>query len=99
MSRFASPVITKAVQVGDRFVPVVLVLNAPHVWVNGDLRLRHMHQNRTPTVARITRTYTDVAAADRAAIRPLHDSGDLPVRQALVRYLEGAWGVQGRILP
>lgn len=97
-SRFASPVITKAVQTGDRFVPLILVLNAPHVWVEGDLRLRYMHRNQTARVAPITRTMIDLAPADRAAIHPLHANGDQPIREALIAYIEARWETTRRIL-
>jgi CRISPR-associated protein Cmr1 len=38
--RFASPIITKAAVIGGQFVPMVLVLDSPHVWENNVVELK-----------------------------------------------------------
>lgn len=57
-SRFASPVITKAWWDANtcRFRPLIAIMNAPHAWEGGSVRLRNMrnpHQNRAVTQAEI----------------------------------------------
>jgi CRISPR-associated protein Cmr1 len=82
--RFASPVITKAVQVaGRRYRPMVLILNAPHVWSAGDPELRLDQQSW-----RLTREQTEIPPKGRRRVAPLSGAD---VRQALLTYASAQW--------
>lgn len=86
MRRFASPVITKAIQMDvNRFRPLVLVMNAPHVWHYGDLKLSG------GASANIAKSLVDLSPTQRAKIHPLHKYSDKPVREALLEYVADQW--------
>lgn len=85
--RMGSPVITKAISDGNKFWPLVMVLNAPHAWYWGALRLQ---SSQSPPAA-IPRTRIDLDAVERAVVKPLHDQGDEPIREALLRFVAGKW--------
>lgn len=87
LDRFASPVITKAEAVDDGYRPLVLVLNAPHVWQFGDLRLNDK---------RITQTQVALTREERGEVPPL---GGEDVREALIRHVEKCWNVKREVLP
>ena len=71
-SRMASPVITKAVQCADGFIPTVLVLNAPHVWEGTDVELKGN---------RVNRANIELSEAERKNVPPLNGHH---VREALL---------------
>jgi CRISPR-associated protein Cmr1 len=77
--RFASPVITKALSVGNgRFRPLILILNAPHAWENGDITLAG---NEVPSNRQsVTRADIEMSADARNRIVPLNGRA---VREAL----------------
>lgn len=88
-TRFASPVITKALRLPNGMSqPTLLILNSPHVWDMGNLDL-----NGTP----ITRAQVEMTVVDRARIHPLTARG-LPVREALVEYANAQGWTQGTLL-
>lgn len=87
--RFASPVITKAVGVGNgSYKPLILVLNAPHAWHYGPARL----DGRIP----IDRTRIELTPQERNATKPLAGAD---VREALIRHVEKTWNTTREVLP
>jgi len=88
--RFASPVITKAVAENGRYRPLVLILNAPHVWQLGNLRLS------AEKSATISQSQIELSPGERKQIRPL---GGLPVREALAHFVASRWHVNPEVLP
>lgn len=86
LSRFASPVITKAVAVQGGYKPLVLVLNSPHAWQFGALRL----DGQTVTQAQI-----QLSAAERGQVPPLDGQ---EVREALIHYVEQQWQTKREVL-
>lgn len=75
--RFASPVITKAVAVGDTYRPLVMILNAPHVWEGNEVELGGR--------GLIPRARMELSQAERDQVRPM--AGD-PIRDALAKYVQ-----------
>ncbi len=75
-SRMASPVITKAVQCKDGFLPTLLILNAPHVWEGTKVEILGRP---------IGRESIELTPAERGKVQPLN--GD-DVRAALLNYAE-----------
>ena len=88
--RFASPVITKAVAENGRYRPLVLILNAPHVWRLGNLRLS---AEKSATIAQ---SQIELSPGERQQIRPL---GGRPVREALAHFVASRWHVNREVLP
>jgi CRISPR-associated protein Cmr1 len=85
MRRLASPVITKAIQIGTgRFKPLILVLNAPHAWrygpldLNGGRRIQSLSQERV-----------ELSPQQRQQVFPLLDGQ--PIRDALLDYVAQQW--------
>jgi CRISPR-associated protein Cmr1 len=76
--RFASPVITKAAVIDGQTVPLVMVLDSPHVWEGGPIELKGQ-RNGVPT------GQINLSAAELQKISPL--SGH-PIREALKRYVK-----------
>ncbi len=80
--RFASPIITKAFQSGaGRFRPLIVILNAPHVWHYGPLILKH--GGGTATIAG---HQVNLNSSDRSNVAPMGGTG---IRQALAAYARG----------
>jgi len=77
--RFASPIITKALQWDNGFIPMVAVLDAPHAW-DKDVELTWKN-NVKPTC----RDDIMLTEQDRKTIEPLN--GD-PIRVAFEKYLK-----------
>jgi CRISPR-associated protein Cmr1 len=73
-TRFASPVITKAIKTSNGYVPAIIVLNSPHVWENGDLSI-----NRE----KVTRAKIELTEAERHQVPPLAGK---PIREALIEF-------------
>lgn len=73
-TRFASPIITKALKVEGGYAATLIVLDAPHVWENGDLSING---------ARVTQGQVELTQAQRNQIPPLNG---LPIREALTKY-------------
>jgi CRISPR-associated protein Cmr1 len=88
--RFASPVITKAVAENGKYRPLVLILNAPHVWQLGNLRLS------AEKSATISQSQIELSPGERQQIRPL---GGRPVREALAHFVASRWHVHPEVLP
>jgi CRISPR-associated protein Cmr1 len=78
-TRFASPIITKAIAVAGGYAAVIIVLDAPHVWENGPLVLK-AKRNRDHLV---TTAQVQLNEAELAKITPLKG---LPIREALLQY-------------
>jgi len=87
ISRFASPVITKAIPVNDGYAPMIIILNSPHAWVLGDLNLTSGRVSK-----RIPRKIIELTPPERKLIKPIN--GDKPVREALLDYVSRTWGVK-----
>jgi len=86
-TRMASPVITKAVQVGNgRYRPLIMVLNAPDVWEGSELVLRGENESYT-----IDKRHVDLPNSDRRLIKPLNQFGAKPIRKALLEYAAQQW--------
>jgi len=75
-TRFASPVITKAVKVEGGYAPAIILLDAPHVWDAGDLKFEK--QKKT-----IPKAQVELTAQERQKVPPLKG---LPIREALLEY-------------
>jgi CRISPR-associated protein Cmr1 len=75
-TRFASPVITKAVKVEGGYAPAIVLLDAPHVWDAGDLKFER--QRKT-----ISRAQVELTPQERQNIPPLNG---LPIREALLEF-------------
>lgn len=77
ISRMASPVISKALWLGpNQFVPLILVLNAPHAWRFGPLELAGANTS-------VPQAQIELTPAERLKIGPL--KGESP-REALLKY-------------
>jgi len=86
-TRMASPVITKAVQVGNgQYRPLIMVMNAPDVWEGSKLVLRGKNESYT-----IDKRYVDLPIGDRRLIKPLNQCGAKPIRDALLEYAARQW--------
>ncbi len=84
--RFASPVITKALPDGKgNFLPLVMVLNSPHVWWLDSLHLDVIGQNKSFSIAR---DHVNLGIEDLKKIKPLNGK---PVREALLAYVSSQW--------
>ncbi|WP_197050733.1 type III-B CRISPR module RAMP protein Cmr1 [Deinococcus sp. YIM 77859] len=73
--RFASPVVTKAARIGGEYVPLVLVLDSPHVWDGPGVELRGQGEVKTRQI--------NLSPEELRQIPPLDGR---PVREALVQY-------------
>jgi CRISPR-associated protein Cmr1 len=87
-ARFASPVITKAIYLGNGdYRPLVLVLNAPHVWHCGSLQLTFGEM--THTVPRTAIAHTNIPPMVK----------NKPIRAALLDYVHSVWGTPVETIP
>ncbi|MBF6593301.1 MAG: type III-B CRISPR module RAMP protein Cmr1 [Thermaceae bacterium] len=75
-TRFASPVITKAIKVDGGYVPAILLLDAPHVWEAGDLKFEKQDK-------KIARAQVELTLQQRQQVSPLKG---LPIREALLEF-------------
>lgn len=75
-TRFASPVITKAVKVDGVYAPAIILLDAPHVWDAGDLKFEKQGK-------KIARAQVELTPQERQNVPPLNG---LPIREALLEY-------------
>lgn len=76
--RFASPVVTKAVRLGSKYLPLVLVLDSPHVWDGPGVELKGQGEVRTSEMNLNPET-----------LRQIPPLAGLPVREALLKYAQG----------
>jgi len=84
--RFASPVITKPLQVGDKFRPMIAFLDSPNVWRrDAMLEVKDRDGKRTRLTRRIPPEDIELTAADRALIGPMRG---MPIREALEDHLQ-----------
>ncbi len=74
--RFASPVITKTAFTNAGFQPLIMILDAPHVWTGPGVKFR---EGRS-----VTREEIELTAEQRSVISPLNG---LPIREALERFV------------
>lgn len=74
--RFASPVITKAMVTPDGFVPVIMILNAPHVWEGHGVKFRDGTE--------LTRLQLELTQKERFSVSPLNGQ---PIREALKTFI------------
>jgi len=90
-TRFASPVITKAVSVGGgEYRPMVAVLAAPHAWALGPLELRSNERAQ-----RVPKEWIELTAGDTRLCEPL--SGK-QVREALLSFVANKWTARVEVL-
>lgn len=80
-ARFASPVITKAVKIGGRYAPAIILLDAPHVWEAGDLVLKLGQEKKG-----IAKPHVDLPQQERQKVPPLREVGAPPIREALIEF-------------
>jgi CRISPR-associated protein Cmr1 len=86
-TRMASPVITKAIQVGEQqYRPLIMVLNAPDVWEGSDLVLKTKGRNQ-----KINENQINLSESNRRLIKPLKECGNKPIREALLEYAAQQW--------
>jgi len=77
MTRFASPVITKALAVQNgRFVPMIAILSSPRVWENGNLELKY-----GVTSESVSREEVEVVG------KPMSNLNQSDIREALVAFI------------
>jgi CRISPR-associated protein Cmr1 len=87
-TRFASPVITKALACEDgRYRAMVLVLNAPHVWELGDLSVT--------TGRPVGRAQIELTPEERRNVAPLEG---LTVREALTSFVAKEWKAEPEVI-
>lgn len=75
--RFASPVITKAARIDGQYVPLVMVLDSPHVWEGPGVEIKGQGEIRPEQM--------NLSPEKRRQIRPLNG---LPVRDALAHFVQ-----------
>ena len=68
--------VTKAAAVDGGFAPIIIVLDAPHVWEGPGVGFR---QNQT-----LSRAQIELSEAERKQVRPLNGQ---PIRKALMEYI------------
>jgi CRISPR-associated protein Cmr1 len=78
-TRFASPAITKAIAVPGGYYAVLVILDAPHVWKNGDLVLK----SKNGLDQTITESQINLKPTEYAKILPLEGR---PIREALIAF-------------
>jgi CRISPR-associated protein Cmr1 len=77
-SRFASPIITKAIKASGGYFPAIVLLEAPHAWDVGELKFEK--QEKT-----IPRSQVELTLEERQKVPPL---GGRPIRQALIEFIK-----------
>lgn len=82
-SRFASPVITKAMKKNNGYAPAIILLNAPHVWEAGNFTLRLRSD-----VHVINENFVNLDRHSREHIPPLRMFGSKPIREALWDFIK-----------
>lgn len=88
-TRMASPVITKAVQVGEKqYRPLIMVLNAPDVWEGSKLVLRG---EKRAYANDIDKKHVDLPIDALRNIKPLSECNIKPIRKALLEYAAQQW--------
>jgi CRISPR-associated protein Cmr1 len=89
--RFASPVITRAVAVEGGYRPLLLVLNAPHVWAKGILRLCSSNGEKP-----VSQRDVELTEDQRKKIQ---DFAYPSVREALIKYAKSqqGWSEGGKL--
>ena len=91
-TRMASPVITKAVQVGEKqYRPLIMVLNAPDVWEGSDLVLKTKSLKTKGGDQKIIESQINLSESNRRLVKPLKECGSKPIRKALLEYAAQQW--------
>jgi hypothetical protein len=86
-TRFASPVITKAIKVNGKWRPLLMVLSSPHAWQCGPLQLQNAGDRP------VDRTRIELTSDQRRFCPPYAHAPvgmpptDAPIREALVTYV------------
>ncbi len=75
-TRFASPVITKVIKVDKGYAPILMILDAPNVWQNGDLII---NKNK------VSQTQIELTEDERKNVPPMNG---LSIRKALIEFAE-----------
>lgn len=75
--RFASPVITKVAKIDDQYLPLIMLLDSPHVWEGPPLELKNQRE--------VKATEINLPKSDLANIMPLQG---LPIREAFKKYIQ-----------
>lgn len=92
-SRFASPVITKAVKTKNGYAPAIILLSSPHVWEVGSF-VRDVHKVGVLTLRLrsdkkpIPESLVNLNESNRKEIFPLKQHGAKPIRETLVDFLK-----------
>lgn len=73
-TRFASPMITKAIKTSSGYVPAIIILNSPNVWENGELII-----NRE----KVARSKIELNEDERKKVTPMTGK---PIREALIAF-------------
>lgn len=79
MQRFASPVITKCIRQNGRYVPLVMVLDAPHVWEGIQVEIKGVRAVQ-PTEIELNQNAWN-------QIEPLNG---MPIREAFIAHVLGS---------
>ena len=74
--RFASPVITKAASIDGQYVPLVMVLDSPHVWDGPGVELKGQRE--------VSRQEMELSEGERRRIPPMNG---LPIREAFKQFV------------
>lgn len=82
-SRFASPVITKAIKTERGYSPAIIVLDSPHVWEVGNLTLSLGSDTKV-----VTENLVNLDEWSRNQVPPLKEYGSKPIRQALKDFVK-----------
>jgi CRISPR-associated protein Cmr1 len=82
-SRFASPVITKAIKTEEGYLPAIVLLDSPHVWQAGKLTLRFEEHGQ-----RVTEELVNLSPQEREKVLPLKQFGSKSIREALVEFVK-----------
>lgn len=91
--RFSSPIITKAIKnSGGGYLPIILILNAPHVWQSGSLLLKY--QDGGGFISHMNKN--DIELTGGGGVRPL--SGKSNAREALIAFVSTKPGWTGEVI-
>lgn len=86
-TRFASPIITKAIDLNGQYVPAIIFLDAPHVWEAGNLAIR-LAEEKKGVSQEVSKEQVNLSAEQRQNIPPLQMMGALPIREALIEFVK-----------
>ena len=72
--RFASPIITKAIEVNGQYLPLIMIMDSPHVWEGGEVVLEDKKSR--------DRTVSLISVNQLQAIQPESPQNGKPIREA-----------------